>query len=282
MYGRSGRLMLLPHRSWPELLMHVLAHVPSALPSSVYDDVYIGWAAERLGSASDRQLGEDAVMLAQMLSTHQALSQVQLLGWLFDQVEQATVVATQDLAVLGPAEVSRPQLLPHLVELGPAPELLRCAAALEAEAWATLPALASDDAAVRAALEQASAAAPSLVDHGVLRLRALRLRGRLFDDEIWVGSAELGVDEEHVAWQAAHEATVADVSRLARSDHAERAIEHVAVVLLAERAHRAGLGDNHQRWLAHLDLGVDDSDRTSLDGAATALLERCHRVGPRR
>ena len=88
-----------------------------------------------------------------------------------------------------------------------------------------------------------------------------------------VPSAELGPSAEHVAWQAAHEATVGEVSRAAPGlSHDER--EQVAVVLLAERAKEAGEQEAHARWLAHFGGNAPPIARDLLAPSATELLER--------
>lgn len=248
-------VQLAPHRSWPELVMHVLAHVKAtaALPASVYDPIYVGWARERLGPAEGRTLGEDALVLGNALPSHTELARAQLLGWLFDDVEQASAVADRELSQLGPGDVERPELLAPLVGMGPSVEVLRAAAELEAEPWIErLGPPAGDDASFRMALARVMRAAPMVAHCRILRLRALRSRGRVHGSEIWVGApvAELAVDDAQAAWQAAHEATVAEVS--ARSVLEERRAEAVALVLLAERAQRAGLIDEHRVWLGHL------------------------------
>jgi hypothetical protein len=266
---------LLPHRGWPELLMHVLAHVrgTQALASSVYDARYVAWAEQELGPAGERALGEDAAALALALPDHESLSRVQLLAWLFDDVEQAQSSATRDLVALTSADVTRAALLEPLGELGAAAEVLRCAALLEAEFHGLLmPPFVGSDLVDR--LIELSAASPRLAASEIMSLRALRLRGRVHGSEIWVGAPgdDLDVDVEHVGWQAAHEATVAELSARSSEGCGKRDAEHAAVVLLAERASAAGLAERHARWLAHFGDNAPTTERASLAATARALL----------
>ncbi len=273
--------VLLPGRSWPNLVMHVLAHVSATahLPASLYDSVYIGYAEQHLGLSGQRPLGEDAAVLGQVLPTHELLSQVQLLAWLFDDVAQAAACAQDDLARLAPDQVARPQLLGALIPLGAPVELLRCAALLEHEPQVRLPELAVQRPPLSKALTEVVRAAPRLAACGLMSVPALRLRGRVFGDEIWVGTsaAELALEADHVAWQAGHEATVREVSKAAPSPRHERQVEQVAVVLLAERAAEAGLRDGHAKWLSHFGEAAPETDRAGLDDEALALLIACHR-----
>ncbi len=243
---------LAPHRSWPELVMHVLAHVPSEAAASVYDARYVAYAQERLGPAGERPLGEDAAVLSRTLASHQALAQAQIVAWLFDEVADAVALADVDIGALPPAAVCRPWLLPMAMAAGPAAELLRCAALLEQEALEALGPVRYPREALAAALEEVAPAAPRLARMDLLALRALRLRGRVLGDEIWVGAPceALGLGAEHAAWQAAHEATVAEIA--AEGGASERGVERIALCLLAARARAASLEQPHAAWLRHL------------------------------
>ena len=142
-----------------------------------------------------------------------------------------------------------PALLPHLAG-DPAVEVLRAAAELELPLVARLPPVDVDLAALALALGEVARAAPLLPCCAVGVSRALRRRGRVMGREIWVGEAPV----EHSAWQAAHEATVAEVVERARSagegtDHDR--VERAAIALLARRAVEAGLTQGHRAWLAH-------------------------------
>jgi hypothetical protein len=206
--------------------------------------------AEHGGPCGERTLGEDCVALGQLLTDHASLSRAQLTALLYADVEGAMSEADRELERL-----SAPASLLHaLLPLRPAVELLRCAALLEAPVLTSLPPLAFDEVALTAALERVHGASPKLDSHVFVPVRALRLRGRLFEKEIWHGvpSTALELDATHVAWQAAHEATVAEVAEAARAAALqERGIEHVALVLLAERATAAGLEREHRAWVQH-------------------------------
>ncbi len=134
---------LLPGRSWPDLVLHVLAHVTATahLPASLYDPIYIRYAEQHLGPSGQRPLAEDVAVLGRVLPTHELLSQGQLLAWLFDDVAQAAGCAERDLADLEPGQVVRPRLLDPLIALGAPAEVLRCSALLERESQARLPLL---------------------------------------------------------------------------------------------------------------------------------------------
>ncbi len=243
---------------WGDLVFHVLAHVRGTrhLAASVYDRTYLDFVACHVGPAEARTLGEDAGVLGRAAATHEALAAVQLLAWLHETVEAAEAVADRGLRQLGPRDVDAPRLLLALLRWEATVEVLRCAALLEREAWAALP-CEPDAVGMRSALSRVVPAAPGLEACRVRMVRALRLRGRVRDDEIWVGMpmVALGLTKEHAAWQAAHEATVREVStamarmgRVATFD----AVERVAVVLLASRASTTGLGREHAVWYGHL------------------------------
>ncbi len=242
-----------PHRTWPELVWHVLAHVhgTAALPASVFDPVYVQFVEHHAGPAHARPLGEDAAVLAALLADHEALARAQLTALLFESVEEAARAATTDLADL---EAS-PGLVAALSPVTQAAELLRCAAWLEQPVLTLLPPVPVPDATLVRALTDVLPACPRLARYPLVPVRSLRLRGRLMADAIWVGTPcrALALEPDHVAWQAAHEATVGEVAERARSHRGvtERDVEHVAVVLLAERARESGLDRAHARWLAH-------------------------------
>ena len=240
---------------WADLVFHVLAHVrPAAsLPASVYDARYIADMAMQLDDAATRHLGEDAATLGRILSDHETLASVQLLAWLFHSGERAARCVDRELSELGTDDVDAPHLLLRVQELGAPIEVLRCACDLEREVHARRTRSASDLTALAAALEEVTRAAPWLSRCRVKVVPALRLRGRVLDDEIWIGEAPA----DHAAWQAAHEATVAEVAagRGARGEaHDHYAVEQAAIALLLARADEQGLASAHRRWLDHLDL----------------------------
>ena len=142
-----------------------------------------------------------------------------------------------------------PELLPQLKGYT-AVEILRAAAELELPLLARLPPVDVDLAALALALDEVARAAPLLPSCPVGVARALGRRGRVMGREIWVGDAPIA----HSAWQAAHEATVAEVVERARgagesADHDR--VEWAAVALLADRARAAGLAEGHRAWFAH-------------------------------
>ena len=225
----------------------MLAHVrgTAGLAPSVYDADYVAQCEAVLGPASERVLGEDATVLANAMPTHGLLAQGQLLAWLFASSERAARCADRDLAALKPAEVDRPELLHHLSALGAPVELLRAAALLEQPSHARLPPPQLDFEKFSQVLQRMEPLAPLLGGMRVSVSRALRLRGRVVGDEVWVG---LAPSVEHMGWQAAHEATVAEVSEQGAT-LGHDALERKAVAQLRERAERAGLGGSHRRWL---------------------------------
>lgn len=261
--------------TWGDLVHHVLAHVAgsSGLAASVHDRRYVAYCERRLGSAAERPLGEDAEALARLAPTHAELARASLLAWLFRDVGHARAAGARALGELSPNEVSEPVLLAPL-RSSPAAELLWCACLLEHEVHARLPALTPDRSAIERGLRHARAVAPGLGECDVRLVRSLCLRGRVRGDCIWVGvpDAELGVSIEHVLWQASHEATVRELGRRALGA-AERAVEHAAVVLLAERAERAGRAEEHGRWLAHFGSNAPPLGRGALSPAARRLLD---------
>ncbi|MBK7586642.1 MAG: hypothetical protein IPI67_41460 [Myxococcales bacterium] len=240
-------------KTYPELVFHVLCHVAetAALPASVYDPAWIRYCAVRLGDAANRTLAEDALALGRLLPGHSELASAQLLAWLFEDVRRASSSLPGELGSLTADQVDAPELLEPLARCGPGVELLRLAAEIERPYFEALPREEVDWSALEVELERVTAAAPELASSGVAVVRPLRLRGRVRGAQIWIGAPhrEHGPSTEHVAWQAAHEATVREVGRAAVA--AERRVEHMAVVLMNLRAERAQLEREHATWLAH-------------------------------
>jgi len=237
--------------AWADLVFHVLAHVraTAALAPSVYDATYVEEVAKAVGPASERPLGEDAENLGRVLTTHESLAQAQLLAWLFHSIERARRCEERDLAELGKDDVDRPDLLPPLVRIGAGVEILRAAAELEAPVHARLPPPKLDLHLLTLALAEATEVAPNLAQCRVGVSPALRLRGRVLGREIWVGLA--GYD--HMAWQAAHEATVAEVVEERKASglpFGYDVIEREAIGRLTERAAKVGRSADHRRWLS--------------------------------
>ena len=222
-----------------------------------------------------RSLGTDAEVIGRVLPCHETLARVQLVAKLFASPEDAARSATADLVDLARRGVVQAELVRSLQPVMEAAELLRVACELEREAFSKLPESSFDDAALAAALDEASSLAPVLARCRVAAVRSLRLRGRAFPGEIWIGipSAELGVSVDHVAWQACHEATVLELQAATHENTGERAVEHAAVVLLAERARSAGKDREHRRWLAHFGNNAPPLERDRLPDEVRRLLE---------
>jgi hypothetical protein len=275
---RSASAPAIELRPWADLVFHVLAHAVDSAPlgASLYDRVYVDFAARNLGPASDRNLAEDAAVLGRVLQSHELLARVQLAARLFDSIEAASRHATIDLTELAQRGIVPADLVRALEPVLDAAELLRAASELEREAILRLPAASFDQTALAAALDEKSAIAPVLARSIVAAVRSLRLRGRAFPGEIWVGvpCVELGVSIDHAAWQACHEATVLELRAAAPAESGERAIEHGAVVLLAERARSSGKESEHRRWLAHFGQNAPSLDRELLPASIRALVER--------
>jgi hypothetical protein len=264
-------------RPWADLVFHVLSHAfeTASFAASLCDRVYVEFAARHLGPASERSLEEDAAVLGRVLESHERLARVQLVARLFTSVEAAARHAAIDLADLARRGVVQADLVQALEPIIEAAELLRVACELEREAFLKLPESSFDSSALVSVLAEASAVAPALARCIVAAVRSLRLRGRAFPEEIWIGlpSIELGVSLDHVAWQACHEATVLELQAAADPVIGERAVEHAALVLLAERALAAGKQPEHRRWLAHFGKNALPLDRDALPDQARLLLE---------
>jgi hypothetical protein len=273
-------------RPWGDLVFHVLAHVEATkhLAASVFDRAYVEFVARAVGPASQRTLGEDIQALGGILTTHEKLAEAQLLAWLFVSIERAEDTASRDLSQLEEDDVDAPEILPRLAAMGPAIEVLRCAAELEREAHASLPPCILHASTADALRDQARVA-PILSRCDVTCVRSLRLRGRVLRRpkatraEIWIGAPtdDPGPSVEHVAWQASHEATVLEVSEAAarakvRLDH--DTLEHAAVALLAERARDMGVAEAHAAWFAHFGSAPDPS-RKGLRADVVGLLDAC-------
>jgi hypothetical protein len=253
----------------------VLCHAEgtAGLAASVFDSEYVAFCRRHLGDAESRTLGEDARALSALAAGHSELARVNACAWLFRTLERAVAAAPIELAKLSAEDVDEPLLLPLLRTRPEAIEILRCAAELERPFHARLPPPVVDFGAVRAELANVTRAAPRLATSDVVLVRSLRLRGRVRGDEIWVGAPDptLGPSVEHVAWQAAHEATVVEVSAAGRLG--ERQVEHAAVALLAARAERSALRAAHARWLAHFGKNAPSIARESLPAHAQKLVD---------
>jgi len=251
--------------SWTEAVFHVLAHVDArGLAASCFDPICVAWARDRLGPIAGRALAEDVEVLRRSATSHDVLARAQALAWVFTSREESERAVDRPLASLTASDVASDEALAIASSAGPLAEVLRAAAELEAEALGAIDVDLSDDdlRAITAALDEVSRAAPSLASCEVALARPLGLRGRMLGASIVVGVPHIACpDPEHLAWQAAHEATV---SAIAGRSFVET--ERRAIGLLRSRARDVGLGDAHARWLGRLDLralgpipDVDDS-----------------------
>jgi hypothetical protein len=259
-----------------DLVFHVLAHVPGSAPASVFDPAYVAFVEKHAGPANARPLGEDVAVLARAAPNHELLAQLQMLAWLFEGASRAPEDRTlseltdvDDRAAL--AAVTRAPVVA-------AAEVLRASAELEAPIYQALPKPTTTGAALDAHLRELAVAAPFLRACTVDCIRPLRLRGRVRGRAIWVGAPcdVLGPTAEHAAFQAAHEATVAEVSERARERgiaHDHHGLEHASLVLFAERSERVGLGARHAAWLSHL-ARLPPLDRSAVPEPWRALLSR--------
>ncbi len=245
-------MLLTSVSPWAEAVLHVLAHVraTAAFPSSLYDAGWMQYAERTIGRSAQRSLAEDASVLGDVLRTDAALSQAQLVAWLFQSAARVVAVRERNLSELVAADVDRPELLKAIQ--GPncaAIEVLRAAAELEMEPLASVASWPFDEAGLAWGVEQLVPVAPALARCTIALARPLGIRGRLYEDAIWVGvpNDALGVSIEHVSVQAAHEATVREVLDEGHAGYVT--VEREAVARLARRANEAGLAEVHQRWL---------------------------------
>lgn len=243
-----GSLLKLERASvWADAVFHVLAHVDARGAASCFSPAYRAWAEAKLGRA--RSLDEDARVLAR-LGGELAFASAQAIAWVFHSAKAVRAATDHELR---DAIVDDERARAIAIGAGPTAEVLRAAAELELSRLEALGPIAWDRAELEAALARVSPAAPHLARCRVEVTPALALRGRVLHDHVYVGVPGIaGADAEHVAWQAAHEATVTSLTTEAPSstDHLERR----ALGLLRSRARRAGLGAAHARWLSHLDL----------------------------
>jgi len=245
---------------WADLAFHVLAHVigPTRFPSSLHDPRYVSFVERHLGPASARPLGEDADALGRILTSHELVARAEWVAFLFADANAARSAAKRDLTELAETEANR-DALRALSGIQPVAEALRAAAELEAPHHARLPSVELDTESLRASLLRVRSAAPRLATLRVACLRSLSRHGRVVPPWIYVGapSDALAVTAEGAAMQAGHEATVVEVGEaaLARTvPLGERDVEHAALVVLAERAARVALQDEHGRWWTALGL----------------------------
>jgi len=247
-------------------VLHVLAHVDAGnQAASCHDAGWIAWVGAQLGRASDRALADDARVLAEVLGSHDALIAAHALAWTFAHEAQVRAASSRDLVQLGEQDVADVNALAMACAAGPAVEVLRAAAELELPLLASLgsarpvPERGNERHGLADALNDVANAAPELTRAHVALARPLPRRGRAWCGAILVGMPGIaGAEVSHVAWQAAHEATVLEVERsaswLARQSLSFECVERTALGLLRSRARRVGLADEHGRWFASLDL----------------------------
>lgn len=227
--------------SWPEAVLHVLAHVEApGVPASLHSPWYVRFAEAALGPASQRTLAEDAQVLARLAGDHHTLSQLQQVAWSSSELTDT------------------------------ARELLRCAALLEADAIWRLPPPGCDLASLEVALQGLIACAPALAEARITLLRPMTTHGRVRKNAIWLGVPGHGVTQEHVIMQAAHEATVTEVAKV--SALPEREVEAVALVLLASRC-ASGHAELHRAWRATWQVRAEHLDADRLPRAARVVLD---------
>jgi hypothetical protein len=247
---------------WADVVFHVLAHVPGRLPSSLHSHAYQRFVADLVGPASERALGEDARVLGELLTDHASLAAVQALAWLWREPEHAR--AEQELDALANSQVDDARLLAAL-RGSPAAELLRCAALLELEVYAQLPAPPSN----QALRDAVAALVPQPLP--VVTSRPLTEHGRVWNGVVYVGVPGEGVTLEHAAHQAAHEHTVHE---LRDAGLEERGIEAVALVRLHRRLEGTPHAAAHRRWCARCGVRDEHLDPTRLTPAQRAVLAR--------
>jgi len=263
-------------RPWGERVMHVLAQVPAprGLPASLHDAAYVAFVEAHLGPARDRALGQDIDALAAVLDDHARLVAVQGLAVRYRDVPTALAEADRDLRELGVTST--------LLQVEHAAELLRASTLLEAPHHDRLPPAELELEALDAALRELLPIAPHLAHARIVPMRPLGSHGRLFGDEIWIGvpGAFDGPGPAQLAMQAAHEASVAEARATAGAtgpELDERAIEGVALVLLATRAAQAGRLAQHRRWYARWSNDARWLEAGALDAVQRELLGRCSR-----
>ncbi len=264
-----------------DLVFHVLAHVPARgrVAASLYFPEYVAFCERHLGPSEERALGTDAVALAACLDSHEKLARVQLLAWLFDGADESEPFDALELFdFTDPAQDLK--VLAHLRQI-PAQEieLLRCAVALERQHWEKLPPVAAaPPAEFHAQLRSLNTWVPGLSHVHVTCARSLGYRGRAFRNSVIVGTPRASCNEPwcpdttHALLQAAHEATVLEVSRAGSLSFFDQ--EHAALTVLRARVAQSPWKEAHSRWLEHLHLGdfggVDGLTLDTLSSAARA------------
>lgn len=260
---------------WADVVFHVLAHLRAdGLPSALYSRWYVSFAAQALGPVSQRALGQDLSILSVLLSDHVALAAVQALAWLWTDSDAALACADKELGDLCAIEVADERVLRALRARPQAAEVLRCAALLEAAACHHLPLPRVDAPGLADTLGELLAYAPGLRDAVVTPMRCLTVHGRVRGASIYVGVPGEGVTLEHVAVQAAHEATVGEVLAQPTS-LSERQVEQVALVLLHARICRSRWAAAHRSWCGQAAVGDVHLQASALSAPQQTALEAC-------
>jgi hypothetical protein len=90
------------HHAWADLVFHVLAHLPSSVPASVFDARYVAFSARHLGPASE--LARELAPLGAIAADHARFATLQGLAFLFSTPLEAARFVNRDLAEI-PDEV---------------------------------------------------------------------------------------------------------------------------------------------------------------------------------
>jgi hypothetical protein len=255
--------------AWTRAVFHVLAHLEVPVPASCAEGAYVAEAATRFGAAEERELGADARALASMLATHDLLARAQALAWVFEGEEDVARLRTRDLREFGDEDVRDATALAVARSAGEAAvEVLRASAELElARVTAWRPEVAPLE--LADALLRVQSACPELAGFDVALVPALPRRGRVRARSICVGTPGVaGATAPFVAWQAAHEATVATIAAARALPYV--ALERAAILRLRAGAARAGLVAEHAAWLGALDLRALGPVPDEVDGAEDA------------
>lgn len=266
-----------PPPSWAEVVFHVLAHLPAhGLPSSLYAPWYIQFAERELGAASQRALAEDIAVLGALLRDHDALVAAQGIAWLWRESGSALARAERELSALRDIDVDDELALAQVHVRAYAVEGLREAALLEATSVAALPLPRLDTAELTDALTTLLPCAPQLARADVTPLRPLTVHGRARGRSIFVGVPGAGVSLQHVAMQAAYEATLCEVLSL-QSPLAPRRARVVSLVLLNARCADSEAAQLFRVWCQQSLVAADSLERSQLSSSESNVLDVCLR-----
>lgn len=225
--------------AYADLVYHVLAHVQVLGPSSLHDERYLAWSRASLESPARRPAENDARALGVRYARAPGADLVHALPALHASVAGFCASATKALHELLPADVADAELLRALLEMDrPLVEILRCAMALSARAYARAhaglvePELRFAAEVVAPLLGEATGVMPALRHFSVELSHPLGPRGRVFGRRILVGAPVSWCDlpPPHPVLQAMHECAVACAERELRSGGSAplSAVAHVA------------------------------------------------------